>query len=183
MIRHRYPFLRLCCQLGALWALVGVAALSGTAIADVSDEKRRAVEPRGDLAPYEQANIELFERISPSVAYITSVTLRRDWYSLNIYEIPRGAGSGFVWDERGHIVTNFHVIEGSSSARVTLLDGSTWDAEVVGSGSERGWGGSGGRDRAWRPATDASSGARSPCTTLISSRDRIPFSFHLFEGG
>ena len=97
----------------------------------------RVTAPRGDLAPYEQANIELFERISPSVAYITSVSLRRDRYSLNIYEIPSGAGSGFVWDERGHIVTNFHVLEGASSARVTLFDQTTWEAQVVGVAPEK----------------------------------------------
>ena len=97
----------------------------------------RTVQPRGDLTSDEMTVIGLFERLSPSVAYITSVTLRRDRYSLNIHEIPRGAGSGFVWDERGHIVTNFHVLEGSSAAKVTLSDQSTWEATVVGIAPEK----------------------------------------------
>lgn len=47
-------------------------------------------------------------------------------------EIPQGSGSAFVWDKKGHIVTNFHVIKGGERARVTLADQSTWDAEIVG---------------------------------------------------
>ena len=113
------------------------AGAAGARPGPLQSAERADPVPRSDLAPYERANIELFERLSPSVAYITSVTLRRDWYSLNIYEIPRGAGSGFVWDRRGHIVTNFHVLEGASSARVTLSDQSTWEAEVVGIAPEK----------------------------------------------
>lgn len=94
-------------------------------------------DPNDGLAPQEEAVIALFERLSPSVAYITSVSFKRDWYSLNIYEIPRGAGSGFVWDRQGHIVTNFHVLEGASSAKVTLADQSTWEARVVGIAPEK----------------------------------------------
>ena len=101
------------------------------------DPVPRIAETRGELTPDEQAVIRLFQRLSPSVAYITSVTLKRDWYSLNIYEIPRGAGSGFVWDSQGHIVTNFHVLEGASSAKVTLADQSTWEATVVGIAPEK----------------------------------------------
>ncbi|MGB6364387.1 MAG: trypsin-like peptidase domain-containing protein, partial [Thermoanaerobaculia bacterium] len=76
--------------------------------------------------------IELFRRVSPSVTYITSISLRQDWFSLDVQQIPRGTGSGFVWNDSGHVVTNYHVIEGASAARVTLYDRSTWDAEIVG---------------------------------------------------
>ncbi|RMG48621.1 MAG: PDZ domain-containing protein [Acidobacteria bacterium] len=97
----------------------------------------RPVTPRGELSPDEMATIELFRRASPSVVYITSLALRRDIFTLNVQEIPRGTGSGFVWDEDGHIVTNFHVVQGSSGARVTLADQSTWDAELVGAAPEK----------------------------------------------
>jgi S1-C subfamily serine protease len=90
----------------------------------------RAVTPRGDLAADERATIDLFRAVSPSVVYIT--TLTRDIFSLNLFEIPQGAGSGFVWDQDGHIITNFHVIQGASGARVTLADHSVWDAQPVG---------------------------------------------------
>lgn len=92
----------------------------------------RAVTARGDLAADEQATIELFRQTSPSVAYITSLTLQRDFFSLNLFEIPQGAGSGFIWDQNGHIITNFHVIQDASGARVTLADQSVWDARLVG---------------------------------------------------
>ena len=92
----------------------------------------RAVSPRGDLGNDEQATIDLFETTSPSVVYITTTNLRRDYFSPNIYKIPRGTGSGFMWDKAGHIVTNYHVIQGADQATVTLWDNSTWEAKVVG---------------------------------------------------
>jgi len=94
------------------------------------DAVPRAVTPRGDLAADERATIDLFRAVSPSVVYIT--TLTRDIFSLNLLEMPQGSGSGFVWDQDGHIITNFHVIQGTSGARVTLADHSVWDAQLVG---------------------------------------------------
>jgi S1-C subfamily serine protease len=91
----------------------------------------RTVTPRGDLAQDEQSTIELFRRVSPSVVYITSLRVRRD-FSFNVMKIPQGAGSGFVWDANGYIVTNFHVIQGAQAADITLADHSTWPAELVG---------------------------------------------------
>lgn len=70
--------------------------------------------------------------LAHNVVYITTLARARDLFSLNLFEIPQGTGSGFVWDEDGHIITNFHVIQGASSARVTLADNSTWDAQLVG---------------------------------------------------
>ncbi|MCO5603340.1 hypothetical protein L7F22_057490 [Adiantum nelumboides] len=56
----------------------------------------------------------------------------RDAFTLDIMEVPQGSGSGFIWDEDGHIVTNYHVIRGASDLRVTLGDQSTYEAKVVG---------------------------------------------------
>jgi S1-C subfamily serine protease len=92
----------------------------------------RAVVPRADLAAEEQATIALFRLTSPSVVYITTVALRRDIFNLNLFEIPQGSGSGFIWDEDGHIITNYHVIQDASKAKVTLADQSVWDAKLVG---------------------------------------------------
>jgi S1-C subfamily serine protease len=114
-----------------------LAIVTWPSLAAGRQAERSASGPESGLTAQENAVIELFERLSPSVAYITSVTLKRDWYSLNIYEIPRGAGSGFIWDRQGHIVTNFHVLEGASTARVTLADQSTWEARVVGIAPEK----------------------------------------------
>ncbi len=91
-----------------------------------------AVTPRGDLAPIERSTVELFRNASPSVVYITRLAVRSDPFRRNFLQIPEGTGSGFVWDRQGHIVTNNHVIDGAGAARVTLADGSTWPAELVG---------------------------------------------------
>lgn len=92
----------------------------------------RAVTPRGDLADDEKSTIEIFRKASPSVVHITSLAHRRDRLSLNVTEIPEGSGTGFVYDDSGHIVTNYHVIQGAQAAKVTLSDNSTWDATLVG---------------------------------------------------
>jgi S1-C subfamily serine protease len=96
------------------------------------DARSRIVTARGDLAEDEKNTIELFESASGSVVYITSIELRRSFFSLNIYEIPQGTGSGFIWDNDGRIVTNYHVIEDASRVEVTLADHSAWKATVVG---------------------------------------------------
>jgi len=85
-----------------------------------------------DLGEGERRDIEVFRRASASVAYITTVALRRDFFSMDVFEIPSGSGSGFVWDREGHIVTNFHVVSEGQAVRVTLADQSEWDARVVG---------------------------------------------------
>jgi len=90
------------------------------------------VTPRGDLAADEQSTISLFRSASPAVVYITNIEVRRNIFSLNIYEIPQGTGSGFIWDKQGRVVTNYHVIESASRVEVTLADRSTWQATLVG---------------------------------------------------
>lgn len=97
----------------------------------------RAASYREGSTPEEEHTIGLFERAAPSVCYITTSVVRRDFWSRNVMEIPQGSGSGFVWDRSGHIITNYHVIQGASKAQVTLADRSTWDAELVGSAPEK----------------------------------------------
>ncbi len=92
----------------------------------------REIEARGDLAGDEQNAIEIFRKSAPSVVYITSIEVRRNFFNLNVYEIPSGTGSGFVWDTDGHIVTNYHVISDASRLEVTLADHSSWKATLVG---------------------------------------------------
>jgi S1-C subfamily serine protease len=89
------------------------------------------------LTEDEKANIRLFESSAPSVAYITTSQLRQDYWTRNVMEIPQGSGSGFVWDRDGHIITNYHVIQGADKAQVTLADRTTWDAELVGAAPEK----------------------------------------------
>jgi S1-C subfamily serine protease len=90
------------------------------------------VTARGDLAADEKATIELFEESRASVVYITTAQLVRDVWTRNVFSIPRGTGSGFIWDDAGHVVTNFHVIQGASEATVKLADGRDYQAALVG---------------------------------------------------
>ncbi len=92
----------------------------------------RAITPRGDLAEEEKTTIALFRQASPSVVHITTLAVRQDAFSLDVFQIPQGTGSGFVWDNQGHIVTNFHVIRDADAAQVTLADHSSWKARLVG---------------------------------------------------
>ena len=92
----------------------------------------RPVTPRGKLADDEKSTIEIFRNASPSVVHITTLAHRRDRLSLNVMEIPEGTGTGFIYDDAGNIVTNYHVIRGAQAAKVTLADNSVWDARLVG---------------------------------------------------
>ncbi|MCY2950626.1 MAG: trypsin-like peptidase domain-containing protein [Planctomycetota bacterium] len=92
----------------------------------------RPITPRGDLATDEKATIDLFKAASPSVVYITTIAQTLNPWTLNVQEIPRGTGSGFIWDLAGNVVTNFHVIQGASSAQVTLADRNAYPADLVG---------------------------------------------------
>ncbi len=96
--------------------------------------KSRSIQSRGELAADEQSTIEIFREASPSVVYITSTALeyRRSLFSLNLFEIPQGAGSGFIWNNEGYVVTNYHVIAGADAVEVTLADNSVWPARFVG---------------------------------------------------
>ena len=92
----------------------------------------RGVADRGEFAADEVGTIDLFERSKGSVVHITSTQRVIDVRSRNVLNIPRGAGSGFVWDEHGHVVTNNHVIAESSGATVRLNDGRDYSAALVG---------------------------------------------------
>ena len=99
----------------------------------------RPVDASNGLYLDEKHNIELYNRAKHSVVHITTVGYRRDM-NLDIQKVPEGTGSGFVWDEGGHIVTNFHVIKdvrenlrrGVPSAQVALSDNKVYNAVWVG---------------------------------------------------
>ncbi len=95
------------------------------------------VRAHARLGDDELATIALFENAAPSVVYITSVSVRRDFFGRNAVEVPSGTGSGFVWDRRGHVVTNYHVIQSADRAVVTLADQTTWNARLVGAAPEK----------------------------------------------
>ena len=90
----------------------------------------RSVMPRGPLMAHEQALVGLFEATAPSVAYITTERVER--IGLFSAGLAQGAGSGFVWDSAGHVVTNFHVLAGARRVTVQLDAGKPIPATVVG---------------------------------------------------
>jgi S1-C subfamily serine protease len=115
----------------ALLAALQIAFLIEPFLVRLTAEPR-AVTPRGDLAAEERTNIEIFERTSPSVVFITTTERVLNPWTRNVLEVPRGNGSGFVWDEHGHVVTNFHVIAGAQAAQVRLADHRAYPAALVG---------------------------------------------------
>jgi S1-C subfamily serine protease len=118
--------------LGIILVLVFFQAKRWFADTNYTNANSRLVTPKGNMTQDEKNNIELFKRISPSVVYITSIAVQRDIFTFRALEIPQGTGSGFIWDENGYIVTNFHVIQNAQAADVTLGDHSTWKAKLVG---------------------------------------------------
>ena len=81
---------------------------------------------------------QVFQRASPAVVFVTSSELRRQRFTRNVTEIPRGAGSGFIWDAAaGLVVTNYHVVAGADRLTITLADEDAFQAEVVGLAPER----------------------------------------------
>jgi 2-alkenal reductase len=121
-------------------ALLVLLLLAGAYVAEpyirgffFAAETSRAVAARGDLAPAEQATIELFQRVSPSVVHVFARPSGRD---LMLTEGREGggvqSGSGFIWDQAGHVVTNNHVVQGARPVLIRLASGDMVPAEVVG---------------------------------------------------
>ena len=76
----------------------------------------------------------VYKRVSPSVVAVANNALVRRgfFFDFQIYEVPQGAGSGFVWDKKGHIVSNYHVVHQANRLTVTFPDGTQYDAKLVG---------------------------------------------------
>lgn len=84
------------------------------------------------ITSLEEATIKLFDTNVQSVAFITTSNIQRGFWNRNLEERPHGSGSGFIWDTKGHIVTNYHVIKGANKATVTLHNQKSYEAEFVG---------------------------------------------------
>jgi S1-C subfamily serine protease len=93
--------------------------------------------PAAGLEEDERSTIARFRAASPAVVFITNLAVRRDFFSMNVTEIPQGSGSGFVWDDGGHVITNFHVVRGAQALQVTLADQSVYEAKVIGAAPEK----------------------------------------------
>jgi S1-C subfamily serine protease len=92
---------------------------------------QRPVAASSGLDAEESHTIAVFKGASRSVAFITTQAARVDYWTRNVFEVPTGSGSGFVWDDQGHVVTNFHVVQDADSQKVTLGD-AEYEAKTVG---------------------------------------------------
>lgn len=118
--------------LGLLWFLFGTSLVEKF----TPGPQIREVVARGDLASDEKNTIEIFEKASRSVVNITTTQRQVGFFSRRVTEVARGTGSGFIWDDRGHVVTNFHVISGADRAIVGLDNGRSYDAQLIGASPE-----------------------------------------------
>lgn len=96
----------------------------------------RSITARGDLSLTEKTNIDIFQQSSPSVVYITTLADTLNLWTRDITRIPRGTGSGFIWDRQGHIITNYHVLQGASAVSIRLSDQRTFNATLIGASPE-----------------------------------------------
>jgi len=122
---------------------LGLGKATADALPNVSPAEVEATAPR-KFAPAERDRLEdlqagernlvgLFQKATNSVANISTFSSEgRGRLSMNQSEMPSGTGSGFVWDDKGHIVTNFHVVRSAAGAKITLANNKTYDAELVG---------------------------------------------------
>jgi len=102
------------------------------ALAPVAGEPAgRIALPDATLTAEEQVNVAVYENVNRSVVNISTKTVSPDRYFF--FEVPaEGAGSGSVLDKQGHVLTNFHVVEGAREIQVTLFDGKSYEARLVG---------------------------------------------------
>lgn len=122
--------------LAALAFLVG-SRWQGNVLQAESQGEPRRVTPSSGLLPEERATVNLFRETQPSVVYITTLRDRRvSYFGRRFDRVQEGTGSGFLWDDRGHVVTNFHVIGNADTYQVTLHDQTTWPATFVGQDEE-----------------------------------------------
>ena len=102
------------------------------AASDPNKIEPRPISPRGPLTNEETSTISIFEKSKKSVVFISTKQRVRDFWTRDIFSVPSGTGSGLIWDSHGHLITNFHVIKGSSEATVRLEDGRDYKASLVG---------------------------------------------------
>ena len=90
----------------------------------------REITPRGSLADIEKTTISIFNAAAPSVVYIFTENAVSGFFGTR--QVRQGAGSGFLWDDDGHVVTNYHVVEGARRIQARMDNGEAIEATFVG---------------------------------------------------
>jgi S1-C subfamily serine protease len=143
-LRHQAALVLFAASLGAVLTLILVhhrgtervpEAAHATAVA--LNPITAASAPLPPLSPTARTEDELntiavFARMAASCVYVTQHQIVVDYWAGGEHDVPAGSGSGFVWDELGHVVTNFHVVAGAQHLTVTLHDQRTFPAKVIG---------------------------------------------------
>jgi protease Do-like 1, chloroplastic len=137
MRRVRTRLVQVALGLGVFLSVLPVGAIEwgkplGDSHAGPEVLPRSVTPPPPEFGADERATMAVFEKATKSVVFISNTAIQRDFWSLDLFEVPQGSGSGFVWNKQGHIVTNFHVVYGASSIKVTLSDRSEYQAKLVG---------------------------------------------------
>ncbi len=94
---------------------------------DEGSQLRAITDP--SVATDEKNNQEVYDAMSPGVVNITSKVIVRDWFEA--YQTTRGSGSGSILDKQGHILTNYHVVQGASELEVALANGAKYPAQLI----------------------------------------------------
>src|SRR5262249_19519109 len=84
-----------------------------------------------ELTSEEEISVGIYQNVNRSVVHITSRGVAEDDAGF-FSEAREGTGSGSVLDKKGHIVTNFHVVENARQISVTLFDGTSYEARPIG---------------------------------------------------
>ena len=107
------------------------SALSNISSAKVTDSSKKQI-PFNNLLESEKRTIDIYHNVVPSVVNISNIKVADSFFYGKV-EVPQGAGTGFVWDKMGHIVTNFHVVQGGDSFVITFHDSKKqYKAKIVG---------------------------------------------------
>ncbi len=90
------------------------------------------VPANAQLTEDERNTVDIVRKTKNSVVFITNLQYVRDFFYSSDQPVPQGSGSGFVWDDQGHIVTNFHVIDEGEKFMVSLPSQKQVEATLVG---------------------------------------------------
>jgi 2-alkenal reductase len=119
--------------LAVIAAVLVALTLSNIRYSPWTNTSARTVDQRGPLSDAERGNIELFERVSPSVVQVVARAASSNPLAEEEGEGGGAAsGTGFIWDNDGHVVTNNHVVQNGSEVAVRFASGEVAQAEIIG---------------------------------------------------
>jgi 2-alkenal reductase len=119
--------------LAVIAAVLVALTLSNIRYSPWTNISARTVDQRGPLSDAERGNIELFERVSPSVVQVVARAASSNPLAEEEGEGGGAAsGTGFIWDNDGHVVTNNHVVQNGSEVAVRFASGEVAQAEIIG---------------------------------------------------